>query len=290
MDEQRDDLMLVWNHPETHEEFLIGRLSSDGRSWTFCYEREGDRTTPDAIRSGFRLLEEFPLIERCYESPELFPTFRRRLLPAWQLRELATRYRTTPDALRADPLGQLRLTGGRMPTDGFEFREPAERRSSGEYRFRFAIVGWRRYQGESIVGQLRAGNRVKLRRDVSHSDAREVLWLLAEDDSVLGLVPVSVTRYLDYALDRGDYRATITEVGTLCDGDRNVTVEVVAEAPVGVNRRPFQLAPSVHTSDEPTVFRPRFAEGAPNPHEIVDWRETQRTIAGVEGEHESTKS
>lgn len=136
-------VFLAWQDAvKTRAWYPIGRLDADpsGSHFAFGYTHGAKRAATEA---GLRPLESFPSFAQRYESAELFPLFRNRILSSQReefpeyLRLLDLR----PD--QADPLTILTLTEGRRQTDSLEVFPKITRGVDGAFHCRFFLHGWR---------------------------------------------------------------------------------------------------------------------------------------------------
>ena len=113
-------LYLAWQHPPSRQWFPIGRLvrnESAGMEFEFTYV-QGAKEAERSVK--FKPIPEFPVLDRRYRAPALFPTFRNRVMNtsrddrAEYLRQLGL------DVNGCDELAELSVSGGRSTTDSFE--------------------------------------------------------------------------------------------------------------------------------------------------------------------------
>lgn len=216
-------LLLVWKHPVQRARFLIGRLWQEDAKYHFRYERGTSRSLNEALRAGFRLLDSFPDPNGEWASEELFPVFRRRLPPAWRESDFQALGIT-----KNQSLDYLRLTGGRLVTDTFEFLEPIRIGEDQEYRLRFPIAGWRYYRGETVIHQMAEGHPLTLRLEPtnpSDPNAIQVLW----SEVLLGYVPAVYSWYLDDIVAADAYQAAIAAIGSQEDPQIRVIADFTGQ-------------------------------------------------------------
>lgn len=114
---QRDYIYLVWKEPITRRQYVVGKLSKNGK-----YEFEYEFEIKDALKQGFKPLISLDDVQKKYESERLFTSFSSRV----------------PDRRRKD-IGKilskyglneyseyelLKKSGGRLPIDDLEFIDP----------------------------------------------------------------------------------------------------------------------------------------------------------------------
>jgi hypothetical protein len=71
-------LFLAWQTPSDRAWFPVGRLDADTEHSRYRFSYTGGALT--AEREGFRPMVSFPRIHECYESSDLFPMFKNRVL------------------------------------------------------------------------------------------------------------------------------------------------------------------------------------------------------------------
>lgn len=113
---KHNTLFLIWNDPESHSNYVVGRLTRD-TVYRFVYY--GDYK--EAQKKGWTFLPAFPE-EAQYECDELFPAFASRL---------PDRKRRGIEAILVkygleyyDEFELLRAGGGKLPIDSYSFIDP----------------------------------------------------------------------------------------------------------------------------------------------------------------------
>src|SRR5271170_6043746 len=111
-------------------------------------------------QAGLEPLESFPDFKKSYESGELFPLFRNRVLGADRkdFHEYLKWLDLHPD--ERDPIAILSVTGGERQTDNLEVFPKIERHADGGFRCRFFLHGWRHVNetAQQRLLQLKAGD------------------------------------------------------------------------------------------------------------------------------------
>lgn len=218
--EGRQVLCLVWKNPATRQRYLIGYLSQDEAGYHFRYDLASPRSLKAAVQVGFVLPDAFPDPEGEWHSDRLFPVFARRL-PRGERAEGLKEAGVPFD----DPIEFLRLTGGRLVNDTLEFLEPIEPgERAGEYSVRFPVAGWRYYEGEAVIDELRPGAKVWLELEPDNPFDPSAIRVLSSSRVHVGYVPAIYSWYLDDAVSRGDYRATVDRLGPKEDPQQRVMV------------------------------------------------------------------
>lgn len=205
----RREVLVVWQHPVTRRRYLIGRLWQEDGSYGFRYEREAPGSLDEAIGAGFRLLDEFPYLDGEWHSHVLFATFRRRIPQTWSSEDWA-HLGVRPE----DGIEYLRVTGGRLPTDTMEFLEPISIEDVNDlYHLRFAVAGWRYYEGERVIGELRPGVPVRLELEEENPFDVNAIRVLSPSGVHIGYVPAVYSWCLTESVRRDQYRARVADVG-----------------------------------------------------------------------------
>ena len=228
----RSELLVVWKQPRSRQRYLIGRLSREAGTYCFRYITDHSRSLHEAREAGFQLLDAFPELDGEWRSETLFPAFLRRL-PRARHHEVLRKLRIDVE----DPLEVLRVTGGRLPTDTLEFLEPIERRAEAAegptYTVRFPIAGWRYYSGEEAMAELSPGQRLRLELDRQNRFDPNAIRVFSPSGVLLGYVPAIYSTFLDAAVEKGQYKALVAEVGPREDPQRRVVVHFKgAESPL----------------------------------------------------------
>ena len=198
--EQQQVVFLAWQDPASRAWFPIGRLTCEGgEHYRFVYTRGFLRAREAA---GLAPLIGFPEVEQIYESSELFPLFKNRIMS--RQREDYSSYlerMALPEA--PSPLSLLARSAGRRTTDSFEiFPYPLVRGEQGDLRFRvdFFVHGIRHMPKEAAAraGELAPGARLYLVSDWQNPEDPQAVAVRTEDKVLLGYVP----RYYGEDLER----------------------------------------------------------------------------------------
>ena len=70
----KDYLYLIWKHPETRRQYIVGILSKNG-----VFEFEYGKDVEEARKNGFKGIAAFDEFDKKYKSEKLFPVFASRL-------------------------------------------------------------------------------------------------------------------------------------------------------------------------------------------------------------------
>ncbi|HEY3365150.1 MAG TPA: HIRAN domain-containing protein [Symbiobacteriaceae bacterium] len=178
-----EDLLFIWTDPANRRRNVVGCLQKWPARYTFRYAK----SLPSTAGTKFWAFPAFPDITRVYESQELFPAFARRL----------------PDSSRTDfgkflsafglkpPVSSwdlLKVSGGRLATDTFEFAIPLQR-NDDQIAFDFYVAGWQ-YHGAHVDPQEYAESaRLNIAPEVSNPHDPHAFSVMTTQGHKLGYVP-----------------------------------------------------------------------------------------------------
>lgn len=173
--------------------FPIGRLDADVARphFVFGYTHGAERA---ASTAGLRPLEAFPDFRKTYESTELFPLFRNRVLE--ETREEFRDYlqQLDLDPSEANPISILAVSGGRRRTDNLEVFPKIMRAPDGGFRARFFLHGCRYTTdaAQNRVSQLAPGDELRVALELNNPATSLALQIQTSDYHMIGWAP----RYL----------------------------------------------------------------------------------------------
>lgn len=204
-------LFLAWQAPSERAWFPVGRLEADTERsfYRFCYTRGAD----EAQQSGFHPIASFPSFKSCYESSELFPMFKNRVLGS-QRRDFPS-YLASLALDRPDPIEILAISGGERQTDSFEVFPKIEKDADGSFRCRFFLHGLRHM---SAGAQLRAhdlvaGEPLGVSIELSNPKYGLAIQLTSRDYEFIGWTPRYIVSDLLQAIGRNhDISARVIQV------------------------------------------------------------------------------
>ena len=207
-------LFLAWQDPVRRRWFTVGRLLRRRNKYVFTYTK-GARA---AQKSGFEPLVSFPVLEKHYESDEIFPLFANAVLSPNrpEYTNLIKWLSISHD--KADPIAILARTGGNSMTETLEIFPCPEPDSDNTYLVHFFVRGLRHQSPCAIdrVKTLKPGEELLLMADLQNPhDPNAYALRTAEqnknDMHLLGYLP----RYLAGELkrfERSDITKAIVEV------------------------------------------------------------------------------
>jgi len=187
-------LFVAWQAPDPSRAwFPIGRLdaSDDRRDFLFRY-------TQGALdaqrRAGFEPLIAFPSFDRRYESQELFPLFKNRVLEPNRKDFAEYLNWLDMDPSHADPIEILGLTGGERQTDSLEVFPKVRRHPDGTVRCRFFLHGLRHVApaARARAEDLEVEENLQVAIEVNNPATVCAVQLQTSDGHLIGWAP----RYL----------------------------------------------------------------------------------------------
>lgn len=186
-------LFLAWQDVgKSRAWFPIGRLDADieHSSYHFGYTHGAERAVQEA---GFTPLLSFPEFNHSYESSELFPLFRNRVVGS-DREDFRDYLQQLGLSEGADPITILEVSGGRRQTDSLEVFPKLERRADGTFICRFFIHGSRHIHpiAHERIDMLKNDEPLRVSIELNNPTSELALQLESEDYAMLGWTP----RYL----------------------------------------------------------------------------------------------
>jgi hypothetical protein len=186
-------LFVAWQSPEPSRSwFPIGRLDAENpSSFIFRYTQGAlDAET----HAGFKPLVSFPDFRKRYESNQLFPVFKNRVLdPA---RKDFKEYLgwLDLDPAHSDPIEILALTGGERQTDSLEVFPRILKRADQTFSCRFFLHGLRHVSdaGRATANALAAETPLQVAVELNNPVGPLAIQLQTTDCHMIGWAP----RYL----------------------------------------------------------------------------------------------
>ena len=186
-------LFLAWqDHKPSKAWFPVGRLDADveGSSYRFRYIRGAERARKEA---GFPPLIEFPVLNREYQSSDLFPLFQNRVMNRSRP-DYADYLRRLHLPEEADPIEILSTSGGRRVTDAYEVFPKIQKDDSGSFSCRFFLPDWRHIHraARDRIDRLEQGEELYVTLELSTPATGLALQIQTKDYCMIGWAP----RYL----------------------------------------------------------------------------------------------
>lgn len=244
-----NSLFLAWQDVgPSRAWFPIGRLDADvtANHFVFGYTNGAERAAADA---GLQPLESFPDFNRTYESSELFPLFRNRVLSP--SREEFTSYLEQLD-LKPSPdneIAILAVTEGKRRTDNLQVFPKIERRMDGTFTIRFFMHGSRYTTADAQVALngLKANDQLRVALELNNPATRLALQLQSDEYHVLGWAPRYLIDDLKRAIEASPdaVKGRVVRVNPApAPANQRVLVELTGELPAGhdpMSSSDFQL-------------------------------------------------
>lgn len=208
-------LFLAWQDKDrTREWFPVGRLDVlEPRSlYQFRYVR-GAETAHQ--KTGFGPLYDFPEFHRSYQSSELFPLFKNRVITPGR-KDFEEYLRLLDLSEQADPIEILSVDGGQRATDSFEVFPKIERLPDGSFRCRFFLHGWRHVcaTAQQRITTLKPGEKLYAALELTNPATQLAVQIQTEDYHVIGWSPRYLVADLVSAIAStpGEYKAKVVQV------------------------------------------------------------------------------
>ena len=205
-------LFLAWQDDRLRQWFPVGRLDADvGKPYYRFRYTAGAKRAGEEV--GFPLLLEYPDLHGDYQSHELFPIFRNRVMNR--------RRPDFPDYLRsldlpdeADSIAILSANGGRRETDSYEVFPKIEIDDDGSFQCRFFLHGSRCVNAEARIKDLRGGESLSLTLDRNNEKTGMAVQVRTTDREMIGWSPRYLVPDLSVALDKwpDDCRAVVVRL------------------------------------------------------------------------------
>ncbi len=239
-------LYLAWQDHKSRQWFPVGRLDADEHepmvAYSFHYVGGAEHAQDSA---NFLPILGFPNLDEVYESNELFPLFRNRLM---NLRRPDRRdYLHQLGLADSDwgPMTELSASRGISHTDSFEVFPPIDPGLDGRFKTRFILHGLRHTNQASInrTESLEIGEGLQVAFDLNNPAATHAISVRTTDHYVLGWLP----RYLVDGLHKddawmvSDVEASVAQINLDAPLSHRLLVEFSGKLPRGF--RPMEHLP-----------------------------------------------
>jgi HIRAN domain protein len=201
----KNEMWLIWKHPEKRRRYKIGKLSKFESKYIFKYV---DPELNNATSDGFRCFPGFEDIKKTYESEELFSNIETRLPNPGRADylEILNSYNLKKDS---DKMEILKATKGRLVTDNYEFVPVFD-----SNKVEFDVAGTRHCQDVKKISEIINVNDkllLELEPDNEYdSKAIKVIYFKEGKKYHLGYVPRYYSNELSKLLeDKVEYSAMI---------------------------------------------------------------------------------
>ncbi len=195
-------LFLAWQDSgPSRAWFPIGRLDAEiGQSrYSFGYTHGATRA---AAQAGLQPLLAFPDFDGIYESSELFPLFRNRVLGSDRSDFLDYLKQLDLKPEEANPIAILAVTGGTRQTDNLEVFPKLERRADGTFCCRFFLHGTRHVHKVAYerIESLKTNEPLRVSVELNNPATSLALQVQSEDYVMLGWAPRYLVKDLTEAI------------------------------------------------------------------------------------------
>jgi hypothetical protein len=207
-------LFVAWQAPApTRAWFPIGRLDvGNDHDFLFRYTQGA----LDAEReSGFRPLVSFPEFTGRYESSELFPLFKNRVLDPSRKDFAEYLGWLDLDPQHADPIEILGLTGGERQTDSLEVFPRIVKHADRSFSCRFFLHGLRHVStpAREKANDLAPGSALQIAVELNNPMGGLAIQLQTADGYMIGWAPRYLVRDLiDVINEHPEVSATVVRV------------------------------------------------------------------------------
>jgi len=190
-------LFLAWQAPSdsirSRAWFPVGRLDAepDAHHYRFRYTHGAVKAQEDV---GFTPLLAFPDFKKDYQSNELFPLFKNRVISPKRTDFQEYIEWLDLDRGHSDPISILSVSGGERVTDNLEVFPKVTADTEGNFHVRFFLHGLR-HLGERAIeraAKLKVGEDLRVLIELNNPATRLAVPLLTEDYQMIGWAP----RYL----------------------------------------------------------------------------------------------
>lgn len=217
-------LFLAWQAPNRMW-FPVGRLDAARDHYVFGYTKGALKAKKEV---GFDALPAFPDLKERYESPELFPLFKNRVLDP--NRKNFAEYVESLGLTQSDPIEILSVTGGERQTDSLEVFPKIEKAPDNSFTCRFMIHGLRHLSeaAQARSFSLKPGEELGVSLELNNPKTDVAILLTTRPDyQFIGWAPhYLVSDLLRAIAERPHVRATVIRVNQdTVPANRRVLVE-----------------------------------------------------------------
>ena len=198
-----NSLYLAWQDSgRSRAWFPIGRLDADlpHSRFQFGYTCGAERAAQVA---GLRPLESFPDFRKTYESSELFPLFKNRVMDAGRIDFSEYLHQLDLEPQNADPISILSVTGGTRQTDNLEVFPKIEHQADGRFRCRFFLHGSRHVNdaAQRALVVLKPSDILRVALELNNPATGLALQIETKDYHMIGWAPRYLIGDLKGAID-----------------------------------------------------------------------------------------
>ena len=206
---------LGWQARDSRAWYPIGRLdaSASRDRYTFSYTRGALIAQKE---DNFEALYDFPDLQKHYESDELFPLFKNRIMTPGRhdFRDYLRLLDLSGE--EADPLDILAIDGGYRATDSFQVFPEIQTSADGRFTSRFFLHGGRHTNPDSLkqLDHLEPHQNLYVSAELNNPATGLAIQLLTEDYYMLGWAPRYLVKDLVTAMSNspGKLEARVVKV------------------------------------------------------------------------------
>jgi hypothetical protein len=179
-------------------------------------------------------LMAFPDFQRQYESPELFPLFKNRVISPSRRDFPEYLSWLDLDSAHSDPIAMLAVTGGERTTDNLEVFPKVEKNAEGNFKVRFFLHGMRHVcaAAKERSSHLKEGEALRVMVEMDNPVTRLALALHTDDYQMIGWAPRYLVRDIMESISKSPMLAA--HVVKINEGpaplNRRVLVEMSGQA------------------------------------------------------------
>lgn len=207
-------LYLAWQDNDPGRAwFPVGQLDADVEQPLYRFRYIGGAKRAQ-MKAGFPLLIEFPSLEEDYQSSELFPLFKNRVMNR-KRPDFAEYLQSLDFSEEADPIEILAVNGGHRVTDSYEVFPKIEKDDTGHFACRFFLHGLRRVNQDSRdrVNRLEPGEKLYLTLELTNPATGLALQIQTEDYYMIGWAPRYLVKDLSAEMsETSEYSAHVVRV------------------------------------------------------------------------------
>lgn len=208
---EKDYVYLIWKEPKTRKQFVIAKLSKNGK-----YEFEYSEGIEEALKVGFVPLIAFNDIKKKYTSDRLFTSFSSRIPDKRRkdIKKILEKYGMD----EYDEYKLLKLSGGRLPIDSLEFIDPIIDNGENPIERKFNVAGQRYYlgcDGENCNKSLevKVNEELVLELEPDNIYDKFAIKICNKSNKLIGYVPRYYSKELSKLISLGwEYKLTVLEV------------------------------------------------------------------------------
>jgi len=229
-------LFLAWQAP-TRAWFPIGRLNADTERHHYVFQYTKGALTAEK-KVGFKPLTAFPRLHERYESAELFPLFKNRVLDP-KRRDFADYLRSLDlDPDNRDPIEILAISGGERQTDSLQVFPKIEAQPDNTFKCRFFLHGLRHVSEDAQRRsfRLQTSEPLQVSLELNNPATGPAIQLTTKDYEFLGWAPrYLVSDILKAVSTSPQIEAKVVRVNELgVPLNRRVLIELSGRLPAGI--------------------------------------------------------